>query len=599
MRLRYGKNIKSPDTNFLDNSAPGEANLTKTPSQDENEPASVEANSAPAPSCAEGETVPPEPSERDPHESEDGELPDEVGHMAEIDRDVPVVCRELGKTFPAPSRYDHEDWMSSFELIAQAPWFDRSALDRGDVIRHYVADGWLPGGVPFEATETWAWMNQFACYDEDLFVGYNRTLEGVRYDFATQAMNGFDRIQTYTRCDPASSGMFLVRTRGESDYFDRLVAIPDARIESWRGREIVSNDAWVWPRAQLCAEFRFIRKRGAYWRTFVKNTRRLRAKHGRAIPYQCLATFNLAPEFFRRAFCELTRFWSRIECPRGCNVELPMVFTYKMRELMDPDSGWWVVAYTEMAVKTACFVLMDVYDNYRLWSLSPHMIDCMKQLDLSVSLGNAASVADFTRLLDVIEGTKFSESPSAWTLRGDVEQNASSTRSRRGWGRQGGGADFVYYDPWNRTKISSEQAQVLLRGERRPIPDGHPVGWDHSAIPDGWALSRAESAEAVTAEEIAETGWEGDVPAESAEGGATSAPSANPPVAPASNVTAAPAGVVPASTAQVQGMRLLLETLGGVPEAVLNSNNPLVMSAYLQGRMHSPSGAAPGGENSS
>ena len=46
-------------------------------------------------------------------------------------------------------------------------------------------------------------------------------------------------------------------------------------------------------------------------------------------------------------------------------------------------------------------------------------------------------------------------------------------------------------------------------------------------------------------------------------------------------------------------MRLLLETLGGVPEAVLNSNNPLVMSAYLQGRMHSPSGAAPGGENSS
>ena len=83
-----------------------------------------------------------------------------------------------------------------------------------------------------------------------------------------------------------------------------------------------------------------------------------------------------------RAFCELTVFWSRIECPRGCTVELQMMLPYKMRELMDATSGYWVVVNTEKTVKMETFVLMDAYDNYRLSVLSPDVIVSLRTLNL-------------------------------------------------------------------------------------------------------------------------------------------------------------------------------------------------------------------------
>ena len=195
--------------------------------------------------------------------------------------------------------------------------------------------------------------------------------------------------------------MFLARTRGEVDYQHYLNALPAQVIEIWRNQDIVSNDAWVWPRAQICAEFKYLDRLGVYWRTFVRSERRLRARHRREIPYHCLATFNLRPAFFEREFCELTQFWSRIESPRGCTVELPPVFAYRMREFMDPSSGWWVVAYTEQAIKTAVYILMDVYFNLRLWSVSPHLARALSELNLDAALGCAANVAEFRRLLGV------------------------------------------------------------------------------------------------------------------------------------------------------------------------------------------------------
>ena len=71
--------------------------------------------------------------------------------------------------------------------------------------------------------------------------------------------------------------MFLIRTRGEIDYYEQLLEIPNERVEARRGQEVVSDDAWVWDRAHFVAEFRYILKRGTYWKTYVKNTRSLRA----------------------------------------------------------------------------------------------------------------------------------------------------------------------------------------------------------------------------------------------------------------------------------------------------------------------------------
>ena len=75
----------------------------------------------------------------------------------------------------------------------------------------------------------------------------------------------------------------------------------------------------------------------------------------------------------------------------------------------------------------------------------------------------------------------------------------------------GPGADYIYYDPWRRVSISEDQAKHQLLGERRTIPDGHPVWWDHSSIPDEcWAATTL----AGPVEQVPGTGWAADVPEE-------------------------------------------------------------------------------------
>jgi hypothetical protein len=517
--------------------------------------------------------------------------------MTQSNRDESVVSAALGGySFPAPSRYDDDDWFDKPELLGWAPWFNTAALNQGDIVPRYAWNGWLPGGVPLAVTETWAWRNQFACYDADLFIGHNRTLRGVRCDFAIEAQSGFDRLKTYIPCNPDRSGMFLVRTRGEVDYLEHLDAIDPNVIEGWRGQNIVSNDAWVWPRAQIVAEFRYMTSRGRFWRVYIRNERRLRARHGRAIPYHCLTTFALRGTYFQRAFAELTQFWSRLEVPRGCLAELPMVFTYRMRELMDPESGWWVVAYTEYAMKAAVYILMDVYFNYRLWCLSPHLIDAFEGLDLGVALGCGANVCEFRRLLGVMRSIDYSIRPSDWTARGDNADNTPAERSRRGWGRQGPGADYVYYDPWRREVITKLHAKQLLRNPRPVLPDGHPVGWDHSRIPEeGWASPSVGGAGLPPG---GVSGWANDVPEEGAQNVAAPAVAAQQPSAAAS--ASEPVG---SSDAYLEGMREMLRAMGNVPESVLNSTNREVTLAFFQGRMSqggaSSSTAPPGGPSGS
>ena len=58
-----------------------------------------------------------------------------------------------------------------------------------------------------------------------------------------------------------------------------------------------------------------------------------------------------------------------------------------MREVMDRSSGWWVLAYTEQAIKTSFYILMDVYLNLRLWSVSSYLARAFGELNLDVALG--------------------------------------------------------------------------------------------------------------------------------------------------------------------------------------------------------------------
>lgn len=214
------------------------------------------------------------------------------------------------------------------------------------------------------------------------------------------------------------------------------------------------------------------------------NEGHLRSKHGRGIPYQCLSTFGLNAEFFRRPFARLTPCWSRLEVPRGCVAELPAVFTYRIRELMDPASLWWTVAYTKLAAKTAALVLLELFDSCRLWDLSHEMIEGMRRLNLQSVLGNNRNASERCRFLDAIGTSRFRDLLSTWSSRGMLPSLSP--------GRTDKGADYRFYNPFTGRFITAEEATVVLRGMDRRLPAGYPTGWDYSELEDEFVSSNAD-----------------------------------------------------------------------------------------------------------
>ena len=225
----------------------------------------------------------------------------------------------------------------------------------------------------------------------------------------------------------------------------------------------------------------------------------MRSKHGRIIPIQCLATFSMQDSFFERGFPAITPYWLRVEVPRGCGAETPWVFSYFARLLLDPRSGYWRIAYTECAACVAAYILFEMYDTYRLWALSPDLIRDIRALDLVRVLGSQRNADELRRLLTVIETTNLAELDPGWTSRGVIESVSAS--------RRGPGADWLYYNPWARRIATGAETRAYCATNIRPIPDGHPRGWDHSAVPDGWAENPVEQGTNALG-----GGWVGDVP---------------------------------------------------------------------------------------
>lgn len=78
---------------------------------------------------------------------------------------------------------------------------------------------------------------------------------------------------------------------------------------------------------------------------------------------------------------------------------------------MDRESPCWVVAYNEMAAKTAAYILFDVYDSYCLWTLNRYMIagggGGGRHLDLRRVLGSEGNGMESRRRLDATESSRF------------------------------------------------------------------------------------------------------------------------------------------------------------------------------------------------
>lgn len=47
----------------------------------------------------------------------------------------------------------------------------------------------------------------------------------------------------------------------------------------------------------------------------------------------------------------------------GCYAKLLPIFSYEESAMLEPQSSYWVVVYTELVAKTVAFILFDAYDN--------------------------------------------------------------------------------------------------------------------------------------------------------------------------------------------------------------------------------------------
>ena len=181
--------------------------------------------------------------------------------------------------------------------------------------------------------------------------------------------------------------MFVFRTRGEQDYVQELSTITAAELESWRGPIRIEPAALKFIKPQLHVNFRFLKKGlSPYWKD-VRGERRLHSAYGWFLPWHINHHGNFKRVRCNQVFLTVHPEWQSIEVPRNCPVELPPVMSYKTSQLLDHRSGWWTVAATEHAAKTAAFLLFEAYDNLKLWAILPVLIDGIRRLPLARSAG--------------------------------------------------------------------------------------------------------------------------------------------------------------------------------------------------------------------
>lgn len=423
-------------------------------------------------------------------------------------RDHPIWCAQLAREFPAPSAFDglqvSDRSRRAMDIWCDAPWFYRDAVELVGLCEKYTDDeGWLPCGVPVGALVSFAWLRCFCFRDSDLSRGRSMSLAAARRAFVASALAGLGRFGTYVGI-PRELGVdaFQYRTFGEVGYVKRLAALDKSLVESWVDVVDVDDRALCFGKPQLSVDFRFVEKATSqYWSNFVRNERRVRETTGYAVPYQYLTQNNITVARRGDAFARLTVGWSRIEVPMGCYAELPPVFSYKGSAMMDPRSGYWVVGYTEFVAKTVAFVLFDAYDNFRLWRLSPRMIEFMWKLDLKPVLGSERNIDEFEYMLGMIEDTDFKRLPQHWGSR-------SKRRDVSDLSGRGVGADWFYYNPYSRKAITEREFEVL-RNSPRPIrPINFPSGFDHDVPLPGWdeeeGSDRSSSEGRMEGEEVVE-----------------------------------------------------------------------------------------------
>lgn len=79
--------------------------------------------------------------------------------------------------------------------------------------------------------------------------------------------SGVNRLRTVVPVDTALMfDMHVYLTQGDVAFAGRLSEVAAAQFTSWRDQPMVSDQEVLFSVAQLCAEFRYLRKITTYWR---------------------------------------------------------------------------------------------------------------------------------------------------------------------------------------------------------------------------------------------------------------------------------------------------------------------------------------------
>ena len=488
-------------------------------------------------------------------------------------RGVPQV--NGGVTYAAPSSFDGVQPKDT-KAIATIPWFSTTAVRAGADDDYaqlvlYAWDGLFYWGVESEALSSRVWRDVIAVDDADLSYFGSSTSKMSRH--VAEVMKGMVALPSGPLVEEADVDVDIWRYRyyGERSYVRNLCGIPDETLAAWRGRYMVHEDAVLWERAILPTRFRYFDRRDdPFWDKQAKWERRTLSVMGRFVPYHLICAYGLTESARDRLLVRILSSYKDLEVPQEFRFEQEPVFSYKSSLLIsDRGTGLWVVAYTERVVRVCAAVLYAAYDEYVLWYVPPDIINFARQLGMAmaVPLGSCANVREVLEMLTVIESTVFSYLPSPWN-----ERTHRATDYHPG--PRDEGADFVYYDPWQRCKVDAKTA-ISRKSATRVVPMDMPYGWMHEE--DDRERTPRDASRDFNAYRVMDEGMPGDnalnvIPANSSRNSAYVG-------AGASNLA------LPAAEAEVAVVRHFLEG-AGVLRADDGSMTISEMRAFVRGRMN-------------
>lgn len=220
-------------------------------------------------------------------------------------------------------------------------------------------------------SENQTWRTQFCCRNAALRLQERASLIGARNAFARQAYNGVNCLLRFHEIpNDYHVDAVVYYTFGEVHYIQRHEEVTASLLVRWRqcipnlsAGVVIADQAIMFDRKQLIAEFRYSRKTGEYW-SYIKDKRRFRSLYEQIVPYQWPTHLHKKKLSRERDLAKIDRLLRRKDVSRGCYVDLPPAFSYVCSEMAEDDNGgWWAVAFTEFICKTYSFILEDVSNH--------------------------------------------------------------------------------------------------------------------------------------------------------------------------------------------------------------------------------------------